>query len=350
MDGNNQNSLPQFNVHYTWIYLTERCNLQCEYCFYRHRSGGRGISQEAVERLFCLFDRHQTYPLTLIFSGGEAFLVKNRMFQIMSEARRRLQKTSLHVQTNGLLIDKSDIKTLLDLHVSLEFGIDGLFEQTQRHRWGLKATSFSRLIDNIQRCLQSGVSCGCTMTVHPSEVEYMEDGLRFLQSIGLHQVDITPAAFEPWTPPKVEDFKRAYLSIIRQKDLRRLLYTQEDIKKVRFGWLDLSLHPPGYLLGGDPFLCLPEEKRKEFSLWNEKTGLLKKDMYNYYKEGLRDIWREEERLSYREQVCRNFELVNRMMGKAYINTWAINDMLRYQCRVHQKLWSYMSVSENTGHA
>ena len=262
------------------------------------------------------------------------------MFQIMSEVRKRLKNTSLHVQTNGLLIDENSIEKLLVFKVSLEFGIDGMFEQTKRHRWGVKASSFSRLINNIQACLQSGISCGCTMTVHPSEVEYMEDGLRFLHDIGLSQVDITPAAFEPWTPPKVEAFKRNYLSIIRQKDLRRLLYIREDIEMMSPGWMDLSLHPPGYLLGGDPFLCLPEEKRKEFNLWNENNGFLKKEIYGYYQRGLQDPCQKDVRFSYRDQVCRSFELVNRMMGKAYINTWAINDILHYQGQVHQRLQSH----------
>ena len=62
----------KFKVHYTWIYVTERCNLHCDYCFFRHMHG-REISLDAVEQLFLLFEREEAAPSTLIFSGGEAF-------------------------------------------------------------------------------------------------------------------------------------------------------------------------------------------------------------------------------------------------------------------------------------
>ena len=115
----------KLNVHYTWIYVTERCNLHCDYCFFRHMHG-REISLEAVEQLFLLFEREETAPSTLIFSGGEAFLAKENLFKILNEAHVRFKGTSLHIQTNGLLINDDDIIQLKKLGVSLEFGIDKL--------------------------------------------------------------------------------------------------------------------------------------------------------------------------------------------------------------------------------
>src|SRR5277367_6764755 len=97
-----------FKVHYTWIYVTERCNLHCDYCFFRHMHG-REISLDAVEQLFLLFEREETAPSTLIFSGGEAFLAKENLFKILNEASQRFKNTSLHIQTNGLLIDDASI-------------------------------------------------------------------------------------------------------------------------------------------------------------------------------------------------------------------------------------------------
>ena len=76
----------KFKVHYTWIYVTERCNLHCDYCFFRHMLG-REISLEAVEQLFLLFEREETVPSTLIFSGGEAFLAKDNLFRILNQHR-----------------------------------------------------------------------------------------------------------------------------------------------------------------------------------------------------------------------------------------------------------------------
>ncbi len=337
-----------FKIHYTWIYLTELCNLHCEYCFYRHREQGREVLSEAIEKLFLLFEKEKTTPSTLIFSGGEAFLVKDKMFKIMAEVYQRFKSIPLHIQTNGLLIDKRDIETLLAFKVSLEFGIDGAFNQTARHRWGLKKELFKKLTENIQMCLKAGISCGCTMTVHPHEVQYMAEGLRFIQSLGLTQVDITPAAFEPWTPETVSNFKKQYLNLIRSSQFRKLFYIHEDVELMKPGMMDLSLHPPGYLLGGDPFLCLPEEKRKEFDLWDLKTGEFRPEIYAYYQKALMRMYNETSHILYRNQVCHSFELMNTMMGQEYMNTWAINDILRFQSKTHQALRSRKLLKKSVG--
>jgi pyruvate-formate lyase-activating enzyme len=301
---------------------------------------GREISLRAVEQLFLLFEREQTAPSTLIFSGGEAFLAKENLFKILNSAHDRFKGTSLHIQTNGLLIDDESIAELRRLGVSLEFGIDGASETTIQHRCGLKPGSFQKLTDTIAKCLAAGIHCGATMTVHPHEVSHMEQGLDFLRRLGLPHADVTPAAFMPWTPELVALFKKNYLDLLRRPDLRRVLYADEDIEWINPGVMDLSLHPPGYLFGGDAFLCLPEEKRVEFTLWNPETGEFLPNILKIYQEAYEKMHqqpRDYARLPYREHVCHSFELMNTMMGKPYMNTWAINDIMRFLTKTHLAL-------------
>lgn len=327
----------KFRVHYTWIYVTERCNLHCDYCFFRHMHG-REISMDAVEQLFQLFERYNP-PRTLICSGGEAFLAKENLFKILTEVRRRFPKTNPHIQTNGLLIDNEDIAKLCDLGVSLEFGIDGKPKETIKHRCGLKPASYARLTETIQKCMKAGIFGGSTMTVHPEEVDHMEEGLEYIGSLGVPHVDVTPAAFMPWTPETVEKFKKNYLTLSRRKELRKLAYANEDQDWISPGDMDLSLHPPGFLFGGDPFLCLPENKRVEFTLWDPKTFEIRPEIMAFYEKAYAEMHADHKRLPYREHVCHNFELMNTMMGEKYMNTWAINDIMRFLTRTHLTLGS-----------
>ncbi|MBF0571238.1 MAG: radical SAM protein [Candidatus Omnitrophica bacterium] len=326
----------KFKVHYAWIYVTERCNLHCDYCFFRHKHE-RDISLQAVEQLFLFFEKQEVVPLTLIFSGGEPFLAKENLFKILKEARRRFKDTSLHIQTNGLLIDHASIGQLCRLGVSLEFGIDGGCEPTIRHRRGLKPSSFKHLTDTIGTCLKAGISCGCTMTVHPHEAKKMAEGLNFIRTLGLPHVDVTPAAFMPWTPARIALFKKNYLSLARQASLRKLFYVRDDLEWMKPGEMDLSLHPPGYLLGGDAFLCLPENKRMTFSLWDPTRGQFKPEALSFYQDAYARMHQQNNRVPYREHVCRSFELVNTMMGKKYLNTGPINDIMRFLSRAHMAL-------------
>lgn len=326
---------PRFKVHYAWIYVTERCNLRCEYCFFRHRQR-RDISLEFVRKLFLLFERQQTAPVTLIFSGGEPFLAREKLFKILNEAHRRFPKTALHIQTNGSLIDEASIKQLRRLNVSLEFGIDGGCEQTLRHRHGLKPGSFKHLTDTIRACRKAGISCGCTMTIHPDEVQHMAEGLKFIQTLGISRVDVTPAAFMPWTPQNILLFKKNYLALARQAVVE-LFYVRDDMEWIKSGVMDLSLHPPGHLLGGDPFLCLPEIKRKEFSLWEDSSGEFKPEVLSYYQGAYARMYRKNELVSYRKHVAQSFDLVNAMMEEHYMNTAELNEILRFMARIHRSL-------------
>lgn len=310
--------------------------MHCDYCFFKHRHG-REISLEAVQRLFSFFEKEEAIPSTLIFSGGEPFLAKENLFKILKEARRRFKRTLLHVQTNGLAIDQASIEQLCRLKVSLEFGIDGACGPTIRHRRGLNSLSFKHLTDNIRACLKAGISCGCTMTVHPREVRYMEQGLDFLKKLGIPHVDITPSAFMPWTPQRVRHFKKNYLTLARRAALREVMYANEDIEWIGPGVMDLSLHPPGHLLGGDAFLCLPENKRMEFSLWDATNGEFKPDVLSFYQEAYDRMHLQEALVPYREHICHSFELINSMMGEKYLDTGAINGLMRFLTRTHLAL-------------
>jgi len=221
------------------------------------------------------------------------------------------------------------------------------------------------LTETIKKCVAAGIGCGSTMTVHPDKVGQIEQGLDFLKDLGIPHVDITPAAFMPWTPGTVAQFKKNYLALARRPELRRTMYANEDNEWIEPGVMDLSLHPPGYLFGGDPFLCLPENKRIEFDLWDGATGKLRPEILSFYQEEYAKVHQEHAKLPYREFVCHNFELMNKMMGEPskqaqdtpkempvlahqemnhsytagekYMNTWAINDILRFLTRTHLTL-------------
>lgn len=330
-------SNPLQKIHYTWIYVTERCNLECDYCFFRHMHG-REISMDAVEKLFQLFEKINP-PRTLICSGGEAFLAKDNLYKILNEVRRRFPKTAPHIQTNGVLINDEDILKLKDLGVSLEFGIDGKPKETIQHRCGLKPASYNRLTETIRKCMKVGIFGGSTMTVHPEEVDHMEESVEHIVSLGIPHVDVTPAAFMPWTPETVAKFKKNYLTMSRRPELRKIAYANEDLDWIEPGTMDLSLHPPGYLFGGDPFLCLPENKRVEFTMWDPATYEMRPEILAFYDKAYTAMHKEHARLPYREHVCHSFELMNTMMGEKYMNTWAINDILRFLTRTHLTLGS-----------
>ena len=82
----------------------------------------------------------------------------------------------------------------------------------------------------------------------------------------------------------------------------------------------------------------------EFSLWDPTNGRFKPEVLSFYQEAYDRMRLPHHRILYREHVCHSFELMNTMMGEEYMNTWAINDIMRFLTRTHLALGI-----KNTGH-
>lgn len=253
---------------------------------------------------------------------------------LVATLQRRFPGRHIHLQTNGTLLTPGRIAFIRRSGVSLEFGIDGDKDVTVRHRCGLESAGYVKLVRNIRLCVAAGIKCGCTMTVHPEASGDMLHQATFLKTLGLGSVDVTPAAFMPWTPGAVAQFRENYKMVIADPSLRQVLLTSEDQEFIHPGVMDLSLHPPGHLLAGDAFLCLPEAQRSRSSLWALKTGDLRPEVLAFYQRAYSALHHRRTRVTYRDLVCCNFDLVNRIMGKEYINTTQIVALMRFLTKMH----------------
>ena len=322
------------HLHTVMIYLTEKCPLECGYCYFKDKRG-RDLPWDIVQKFLLFMERGWRSPRAFIVSGGEPFLCWKVLRHLLQALRKRFPLVPIHVQTNGLFLNYKKLCFLRQMRVGLEFGIDGDEITTQRWRTPMNKEMFACLIENIRLALAEGISVGCTMTVHPDEVERMPHNLSFLKKIGIKSVDITPAAFMDWDDGRSLMFKRVYGQILKIASFRQILHRAEDLEPVRDGMIDISLHPPGYVLLGDAFLCLPEREKKRFSLWDQRSGQLKSKRLTYYQKGC-VVGREHSSSGiYRDYVSHSFKIVNRMMGKKYLNTDQIVPLMQFLTRAHR---------------
>lgn len=320
-------------IHTAGIYLTERCPLACTYCYFRHKHN-RDLPWEIIERFLNFIKHKWNAPASFVLSGGEALLCWGRVKKLIGVLRSDFATSTVHMQTNGLLLDGVKARWLKAREVSLEFGLDGDFETTARWRTPMDRRGFDRLVRHIRYAVDAGISCGSTMTVHPQEVSRMAGNLCFIKNTGISSVDITPAAFMPWDKESVRFFKMEYLKILKDRTLRGMLFTGEDVELIKPGVIDLSLHPSGEVLLGDAFLCLPEAVRREFSLWDCRSGKLRPEVMDYYQRLYAVLWRRPTWRTYRDYVAYSFEVVNQMIGRDYLNVREMVPLMRFLTRVH----------------
>lgn len=318
--------------------MTEKCNLSCDYCYFRDKRG-RTLSFSVIKKVLnCLCLQEIKRKIRLELSGGEPLLFWPLLTDVISYLRDILADAEISIQTNGLLLDNNKISFIRKNKITLEIGIDGSYNSTSLHRKKISEKRFGVLTDNISACLNGGIDVGCNMTVHPLEVETMGSNFYFIKELGLRNIDVTPAAFTRWDRDSIKAFKRNYCDIVKQKSNQDLIFTDEDTIFLKYFTMDFSLHPPGYMFCGDAYLCLPEAKRKKYSIINfgSEISVNKEILLFYIKQYKKYFDKAKGKLTYRDYISISFKIINLLTGGKYLNAIEMTDFLNFLKKTHQR--------------
>ena len=175
----------QRNIYVT-IKGTLRCNLACQYCYGRdnHAIGAQMTEEEIHQALTFTRDyaleTHAT-SLTLCWHGGEPLLLSSVLPAYMEEANRLFSAIGVKVhhglQTNAvaLLPRTFDfIKQYLGGHVGVSLD---LFSSYRTFPDGTLSTQLA--VDNIDRALAAGISCGAINLVTRDNLHRIPDIYNF---------------------------------------------------------------------------------------------------------------------------------------------------------------------------
>ena len=108
------------------LHLTNKCNLNCKYCFVTHgpESMSREVAFAAVK-----FGMKNTNTSGLLFYGGEPLLEKNLIHDIVNYTKAIKKKTGhtfyYKMTTNGILLDKKFLRFSKETNLSIGFSHDG---------------------------------------------------------------------------------------------------------------------------------------------------------------------------------------------------------------------------------
>ncbi len=136
------------NMENLILQVTQACNLRCKYCTYSgdylnrthsQLSMPEEIAKKAID--FYIANSHNTPNPSLGFYGGEPFItfgmIKNLTHYI--KERMRGKEYSIHITTNGTLLNEEIMNYLVDNNVSLMISLDG-----------------PREVHDLNRCFASG--------------------------------------------------------------------------------------------------------------------------------------------------------------------------------------------------
>ncbi|MCF7887904.1 MAG: radical SAM protein [Candidatus Omnitrophica bacterium] len=272
------------NFENIWIFITNKCNLNCDYCFFSDRKKDINLSFQSILNLLELLPLNKKY--CFVISGGEPLLSWQRAKRIITHLRRAYPKSSISLQTNILLLSIEKIKFLKEKNVIVEPGIDGDFSVTSRHRRGLDKRGFQKCLQNIRLVVKYDLDLNPTMTVCPQEVELMFENFKYLVNLGLNYIEVHPAFMADWTYQKGKIFLQNYKKILDYNRVYKSKLVSKDYSKIIKKSIDLVIQPDGNILPNWTFLTFSQRLRRPFFIFQiskEKVKILKENMISYLK-------------------------------------------------------------------
>lgn len=324
--------LRRINLSSVWIFLTDQCNLNCDYCFFKYRTNKNYLSFQKIKNIFNILPKNKY--LNVVISGGEPCYQWDTVETIFKYIKDNFLIYNLMIETNCLFLENKKIKFIRDYDIVVEPGIDGDYSTTAKHRKGLSKQKFSELLKKIKLILESGIKVSPTMTVHPQEADKMFGNFLFLISLGLYSIDIHPALFEEWTEKSSHLFIKNYKKIAEyERNEKKYLLNKSYSLPMNLS-LDFVILPTGEILPNWVYLCLRPSQRKKYFIGQlvDRGVVLFKDKFLFFLKQYKNFFSKKR--SYGE--ISNFNLA--LMNRDFQNTKVSNTLKNYF-----KIWDTMKI-------
>ncbi len=194
--------------------VNARCNLACDYCFYRMKSDlfphAKLMSEEVLEAMISQFMDMCAGSASFSWQGGEPLLAGLDFFRRavkLQEKYGRGHVVSNAFMTNGTLLDEDWIDFFEEYKFLVGVSLDGprRLHNHYRKRPDGRPT-FGEVMESINLLKDSDVDFNILTVINDVNVDYPEEIYNFLVDNGLHHLQFVPCyELNPETG-KQEDF------------------------------------------------------------------------------------------------------------------------------------------------
>lgn len=175
------------------IHVTKNCNMQCKYCYEDDKKSGDSSWEETKVLLDSILEVSQQFEVE--FLGGEPLLNFSLIEQVVKYLDEKANVSSYYLTTNGTILTP-EIVAFLQRHENVKVGIsiDGTkIMNCMRVMKGEDAkNSHDIVLANYQtlRSLIDNNRIIAHMVIHPYNVGYLAEGVKYLYDQGFRFIDI----------------------------------------------------------------------------------------------------------------------------------------------------------------
>jgi mycofactocin biosynthetic radical S-adenosylmethionine protein MftC len=168
--------------------ITNRCNLQCSWCYNPPSSGGEVDILALVDWMAAGADSLGS-DIAFIILGGEPFLDQGRLVQCVRAAREYISGEIL-ISTNGTLLDPETPAALASASATVQVSLDSAFPS--KHDAVRGKGVFHRAIASAQRLADAGVRTILSMVMTRGCEDEFEPYFDLAMKTGVHEVRFIP--------------------------------------------------------------------------------------------------------------------------------------------------------------
>ena len=202
------------------LFVTENCNLDCDYCFFDKRDK-KEISVDTAQRAvdFFLEQSKDENNLHLSFWGGEPLLSLRLIKRLVDYTTRKAQMAgkTIHysMPTNCTAFNEDALDFIKSRNISLSLSIDGTRTSQSLRRTVKGHSSYHTVKENLKLIEMMGVShlASVRKTVTPDTVVNLHKDILFFLDHGLRRITFSPVMETEWPEKKLEIFEEQQLKI-----------------------------------------------------------------------------------------------------------------------------------------
>ena len=192
------------------------CNLDCSYCFYKHRApeigeGRQRMSDEVLEKLVRDYMELRFPMASFAWQGGEPMLMGLDFYRKAVELQKKYgspgQQVSNALQTNAILLNDDWCRFLHDYKFLVGISIDGPKELHDYYRKDFSgAGTFDKVVRAIDKCKEHDVEFNILVLLSNINADHPDELFDFFVDMGVKYLQFIPCVETDLETGKVSDF------------------------------------------------------------------------------------------------------------------------------------------------
>ncbi len=171
----------------SWLHLTDRCNLRCDYCYLPHvrEDMSSETGRAAIDATFRSALANGFKQVKLKYAGGEPLLRFPLIVEQHRYAQSLAEKYGLGLEgvvlSNGTLLTESQISTLCSLNLRLMISLDGLGAHHDAHRrYAGGRGTFPDVAEAVDLALANGLTPNISVTISSRTAEGLPEVMAWI--------------------------------------------------------------------------------------------------------------------------------------------------------------------------